>query len=339
MNFESYLETNKGNWEKEIVNFSEANFLQSWNWGEFQEALGKTVSRLIIKDSNKVVAVCLIIKEEAKRGTYFAISGGPLVDWENRDLVKFLFNSIRSLASEQHAIFIRFRPQAVNTPELRKTVKKLGAFPANMHLTADLTLQLDLSKDQDQILKEMRKNTRSSIRKADREDIEIRISDDKSEIKEFVKHQNELAQRHGFVPFSYKFLYEQFRVFSADNQAVLVHAYKDDQLLSSAFIIFYNKEAVYHYGISTDLNRKLPGSYVVQWAAINQAKSRGCRRYNFWGIAPEVAKDHRFAGVSLFKRGFGGEEVEYLHAHDIPLSPIYYFTYIFELLRKKMRRL
>lgn len=339
MKFKTYLETDKDKWEKHVLKFSQANFLQSWNWGKFQETLEKKITRLVVQDSNSVVAVCSIVREEAKRGTYLAIAGGPLLDWTNKRLIEFLFNSIKVIAQEQQAVFIRFRPQTEDSDVLRSTVNKLKARPANMHLTADLTLQLDLTKDGDQILKEMRKNTRSSIKKSERSEIEVRISDDKKEIKEFFKHQNELAQKHSFVPFSYKFLYEQFRVFSADNQAVLVHAYKDNHLLASAFVIIYNKEAVYHYGISTDLNRKLPGSYAVQWAAINHAKSLGCTRYNFWGIAPENEKEHRFAGVSLFKRGFGGREVKYLQAHDIALSPKYYFTYVFELFRRKIRRL
>ncbi len=156
---------------------------------------------------------------------------------------------------------------------------------------------------------------------------------------QFYQLQAEVAKRHAFVPFSEQFLTEQFAVFAQAGAAALVHAHKDGQLLASAFIIFYNHEAVYHYGVSTELNSTFPGSYAAQWAAIKEAKARGCTRYNFWGIAPADQPQHRFAGVSLFKRGFGGYEVPYLPAHDIVLTPKYWLTYGFEWLRKKTRKL
>jgi lipid II:glycine glycyltransferase (peptidoglycan interpeptide bridge formation enzyme) len=206
-------------------------------------------------------------------------------------------------------------------------------------LTADLTLQLDITKTEDELLVQMRKGTRYEIKKAQKLGITTEVTTDIAHIEEFYQHQLEVAQRHNFVPFSFQFLHEQFAAFLPDQQVALINSYFDSQLLASAFIIFYNNEAVYHYGISTEANAKLPGAYATQWAAICEAKKRGCTTYNFWGIAPEGKTDHRFAGVSLFKRGFGGSEVEYLPAHDIPLSPVYWGPWLFETIRKKLRHL
>jgi lipid II:glycine glycyltransferase (peptidoglycan interpeptide bridge formation enzyme) len=108
--------------------------------------------------------------------------------------------------------------------------------------------------------------------------------------------------------------------------------------LAQAFVIFYGKEAVYHYGASTDEGRHYPGAYLIQWEAIKEAKKRGMTRYNFWGVAPENNANHRFSGLSLFKRGFGGEDFEYLHAQDLIINyPRYLVNYLVEFLRKKFR--
>jgi lipid II:glycine glycyltransferase (peptidoglycan interpeptide bridge formation enzyme) len=339
MNLNFLRITEKNIWEQEVVFFREANFLQSWNWGVFQESMDKLVTRLLVQENGKTVSMVQLVLEVAKRGTYLSIAGGPLMDWNNEELVKQVFNEIKKIAKEQSAVFIRFRPQAIDSAELRKIVQKNEAVTAQMHLTADLTLQLDLSGLEDEILAQMRKNTRYSIRKADKEGIEVSFSKDENEIRRFCDHQNELAKRHGFVPFSYKFLFNQFSSFIDDDQVILINSFKDGKLLASAFVIFYNGEAVYHYGISTQDNGRLPGSYACQWAAIKEAKKRGCKKYNFWGVAPEDDKKHRFAGVSTFKRGFGGQEVHYLPSHDIPLSAKYRLTSSFEFLRKKARKL
>jgi lipid II:glycine glycyltransferase (peptidoglycan interpeptide bridge formation enzyme) len=84
----------------------------------------------------------------------------------------------------------------------------------------------------------------------------------------------------------------------------------------------------------------------LQWEAIKEAKSRGCKTYNFWGIAPEIKNPedikvslHPWAGLSLFKMGFGGERKEYVKTQDLDVSPKYWLNYIIEVLRKHKRRL
>ena len=331
----------KKQWEEALDAFPEANFLQSWNWGVFQEKLGKLVVRVLLRNSkNKIVAVSQMVLERAKRGTYFAVAGGPLLDWNNSLLVASVMTELRVIGEKHGAVFIRFRPQVAGTTKVMRQLAALGIKHAPMHVTADLTLELDLSQNQEVLLQQMRKSTRQSIKKATAEHIEVLQSTDPRDIAEFYKHQVSLAEKHGFVPFSYDFLHEQFSVFAADGQAVLLNAYKDTTLLASAFVILYRSQAVYHYGISTEANARLPGSYACQWAAIVAAQKQGMQSYNFWGIAPEHAKNHRFAGVTLFKKGFGGTEMQYLPAQDLILSSWHYYpVYYFELMRKKLRRL
>jgi len=326
-------------WETFVLGRPEANFLQSWNWGQFHHHLGKKVFYLGVFDQDILVGVALIVKEEAKRGHYLTIAGGPLIDWQNSNITTSLFASLKDLANREHCFFVRLRPQILDTPENHLLIQKLGLKLSPMHLTADLTLQLDLSQTSDQLLSQMRKSTRYDIRRADKLGITVTTSQDPQDIKLFYKIQLDVAHKHHFVPFSYQWLHQQFLSFVADNQVVLFSAHQSQHLLASAFIIFYGQEAVYHYGISTPENRNLPGSHAVLWAAIQEAQSRGITRFNFWGIAPEGKTHHRFAGVSLFKRGFGGLEVAYLPAHDLPTSPLYQATKTFETLRSKLRHL
>ena len=66
----------------------------------------------------------------------------------------------------------------------------------------------------------------------------------------------------------------------------------------------------------------------------------GLKRYNLWGIAPPGAKHHRYAGVTTFKTGFGGDLVEYVPAHDLVLKPgRYLIDLAVETIRKKRRHL
>jgi lipid II:glycine glycyltransferase (peptidoglycan interpeptide bridge formation enzyme) len=329
----------KNAWEKFVLSRPEANFLQSWNWGVFQKRMEKKVFPLGFDRDGQLVGVALIVKETAKRGNYLTVAGGPLLDWEDRELELLFVSTLRRLAKEEKCLFVRVRSQLMNTQENRDRFSSLGFKEAPMHLTADLTRQIDLTKTEEELLMEMRKSTRYEIRKADKEGVKIKMSSDPNEMEEFYTHQLELAKRHGFVPFSKKFLTEQFATFAKDDQALLIHSYKNSQLLASAFVIFYGVEAVYHYGVSTAANSRLPGAYACQWAAIKMAKDMGMKRYNLWGVAPENSVNHRFYGVSIFKRGFGGEDVAHLPAQDLGISKFYLLVKLFESLRARARKL
>jgi lipid II:glycine glycyltransferase (peptidoglycan interpeptide bridge formation enzyme) len=202
-----------------------------------------------------------------------------------------------------------------------------------------LTHRLDLSLSEEELLARMRKSTRYEIKRAEKLGVRVEKSQDERMSESFYQLQLETAKRQKFVPFSLTYWQEQFAVFSRDNEVILYTSYLEDELLAQAMIIFYGKEAVYHYGASTMLARKYPGAYLIQWAAIKEAKKRGCQRYNFWGVAPVDNDDHRFAKLSVFKRGFGGEDFAYLKAHDLIIDKIRYkINTMVEKRRRKIRK-
>lgn len=328
--------TNKKDWEDFLAKHPEANFLQSWNWGEFHEAMDHTIHRSGFYLDNKLHGIMLSVVEHAKRGTYLTVPGGPIIDWQNTDLVQTFLEEVKRIAVEEKCAFIRVRPQLESNDFSKSLFKKLGFRFAPMHLHAELTNQLDITKSKEELMTNMRKATRYEIRQALKLGIKTKESKETKDIKEFYSLQLETAKRQGFVPFSQKFLSAQFEVFAKDNQAILYSASYEKKLLAMAFVIFYGKEAVYHYGASTPEGRNYPGAYLIQWQAIQEAKKRDILRYNFWGVANG---NHRFAHLSMFKRGFGGADVEYLHAQDLVVNwPKYLLNLVVELARKKIRR-
>jgi len=330
----------KDRWEQFVVGHPEANFLQSWNYGDFYKNLGRKLYRLGFFRHGKLVGVALVIKESAKRGTYLTVTGGPIIDWGDSQLIKYITNYLRRLCRDVKAIFVRIRPQLIENAEYSQRMNQIGWKKAPVNLEAELTLLLDLTKSEDELLGEMKKSTRYEIRKSEKMEISTMMSMDLKEVKKFSEYQEMLGEKQGFVPFSYDFLHEQFKAFLGDDQVTLVNAYKDGKLLASAYIIFYNGKAAYHYGITTPENKRLPGAYACQWQVIKEAKNRGMKTYNLWGgLMPKNKSDHRYRGVDLFKRGFGGKEIQYLPAHDLPVSWKYWVVRCFEWMRKKERGL
>lgn len=327
----------KEEWSGFLTSHPEANFLQSWEWGEFHEKLGHVISRIGFFEEEKLIGIMLSVVERAKRGTYLTVPAGPIIDWDNEHAVSAFKQVVINLAKENNCAFVRVRPQLQSTDFSKDLFRKMGFKKSPMHLHAELTNQLDITRSEDELLAQMRKATRYEIKKALKLGVIIKTSPDPKDIQEFYDLQLVTAKRHGFVPFSQKFLESQFEVFSRSGHAVLYSAYFEKKLLAQAFIIFYGNEAVYHYGASTQDGREYPGAYLIQWEAILEAKKRGITRYNFWGVADDPK--HRFANLSMFKRGFGGVDYEYLHAQDLVINrPRYLVNFGIETLRKKIRK-
>ncbi len=327
-------------WEDFLSSHPEANFLQSWYWGLFHERIGHTIVRQGFYNNDKLVGITQAVVEPARRGRHLVVAGGPILDWQNHDLVQAWTLVMKQIAKDNKCLFVRVRPQLLNTQANQQLFKNLGFRPAPMHVTADLTSQIDLSKSDEELKRAMRKGTRYELNRASKLAIKVETSLDQKHIDEFFNLQLQTARRQNFVPFSYQFLSEQFKTFGEADKALLYRSSYEGKLLAMAFIIFYGPEAAYHYGASTELAREFPGAYAIQAAAIAEARSRGCQRYNFWGVTEHGQTKHRFYGVSVFKRGFGGEDVAYLPARDLVINPAKYpATYLFETARRKLRHL
>lgn len=206
-------------------------------------------------------------------------------------------------------------------------------------MQAELVWILDLTAREEELLAQMRKTTRYSIRKAQSERVEIEISSDYQDGQKFYPLYLKTVSRHKFVPFSQDYIRKEFESFVRGGRAFWVFGSFNKELINGAMIIRANGSAFYHHGASLQKYPSIPVSYLVQWEAIKEAKRRGCGYYNFWGIAPEDQPNHPWVGLTLFKKGFGGFSEEYLHAQDLVLSPKYWFTYLFEKFRRAKRHL
>lgn len=332
--------TNKDNWEDFLLGIQEKTFLNCWNWGEFQKKQGEKIWRLGTYDNEQLISVALVIKVKARRGTFLFIPHGPTL--KKPDSLDLLLKRLKEIAKQERAKFIRIAPIWERNKENIKIFKDLGFKNAPTHMHPELTWELDISPSEEYLLKNMRKTTRYLIGRAIKDkEIEVIKSYDINDLKEFDKIYKETAKRHHFTPFPVDYLKNQFSCFSPDNQIVIYLGKYRNKVISSAVMVYWQGIGFYHHGASLSKynNNKVPVSYLMQWEAIKEAKNRGCNKYNFWGIAPNNNKNHPWAGLSLFKRGFGGYKKEYVKTQDLALSLNYYLTYAIEKIRKLKRRL
>ncbi|KPJ71478.1 hypothetical protein AMJ50_02000 [Parcubacteria bacterium DG_74_3] len=335
---------NKNFFEKFLLECKEKTFLQSWNWGEFNKTMGDKIWRFGIFENEKLLSVALIIKVQAKRGAFLFLPHGPVLKSQEtedkRRVLNMLMNKLRKIARKEGADFIRISPLWESNQENIEIFKKLGFRKAPIHMHPEITWELELSPSEENLLMGMRKTTRYLIRKAlENKEIQIIKTRDIKDVETFNKLYQDTVERQHFIPFSLDYLKNEFSAFNPDNQILIFLGKYKGEIVSSGIFIFWQNIAFYHHGATSLKHPKIPVSYLLQWEAIKEAKQKGYQFFNFWGIVSKEDKSHPWAGLTLFKMGFGGHKKEYVETQDLPLSKRYWLTFIFEKLRKIKRGL
>lgn len=298
---------------------------QSWLWSEVLVKRGEKIWRLGLYEGSTLVGIALVTLVAAKRGRFLHVRHGPiLADGKGWRKVTM---QLRTLAIGERAWFVRISPLLFETTGF----SDLGFREAPVHeVDGERCWVLDLDASEDAILAAMRKTTRYEIRRAMKMGVEVVTSKNENDLNHFIKLYQSTAKRQGFVP--HRGIEEEFGVFVRAGKALLYIGKYQGKLLAAAIILFCGNQAIYHHSASLPTN--IPINYLLQWEAIKEAKKRGVKVYNFWGIAPEDSPRHPWRGLTLFKKGFGGREINYIHSQDLPVSPFYVIPRTIESLRR-----
>lgn len=318
-------------WELFALRNAPSSLFQSWAWGEVQKKTGGSVLRFGVYEQSTLVGVFQVTVVRARRGSFLHVRHGPILASRSNGSWRQTLDFLKTLAKRHGCWFIRISPQLEDTPARRDMFAALGLKPAAIHrMDGEYCWVLDLMPSLDELLSGMRKTTRYEIRKGAKDGVEVYSTGDPRYMKDFFDLYKQTSERHSFVP--HTGIAEEFEVYAKRGQATLYLGKWQGKIISSAIILYYGNQAIYHHGAS--LPSKAPVSYAVQWEAIQEAKKRGMKVYNFWGIAPENSPKHPWRGITLFKTGFGGRLVEYLHAYDLPVHPLYWVSRSVESVRR-----
>lgn len=185
------------------------------------------------------------------------------------------------------------------------------------------TLFLDLRKNADELLAQMKPKTRYNIKLSQRKGVVVRTLG-MDQLNLWYQIYSETAQRnnihlHSIDYFASILSVEALNAHSATEVLLLV-AEIDGMPLAAMFLVISGNRGSYLYGASTSANRNFMATYALQWEAMRIAQSRGCSEYDMFGIAPNPDPAHPMHGLYRFKTGFGGSQYHTLGCWDYPLD-------------------
>ena len=92
-----------------VKNSPQTNLLQSSDWAKIKDNWGN--ERLGVYQDHKLVAVASILIQPLPLGfTMLYIPRGPIMDYQNSELVAFMLQSIKTYAKSKRAVFAKFDP-------------------------------------------------------------------------------------------------------------------------------------------------------------------------------------------------------------------------------------
>jgi len=310
-------------WDNFVASQTDGSFLQSWIWGDFQKAAGFQISRLKItkKSSGDLLAVCLLLERKLPfRKTYWYAPWGPVLknglSGEERFLVLHLLRTNAPILSKNNPIFLRIEPHHEKNDEEGKILTRGHFADIGMGVQPKDTLILDLRQSEDDLLRGMHSKTRYNIRIATRHGVTVSENTNEEGCKTFMAMAQEIQKRGDFRYHLPSYYQKMLEVLGSEQQIRLLVASHGNEPLAAGIFIKFGKVYTYAHGASFKKKAHVMAPHLLHWEAILRAKKEGFGSYDFFGIAPNESPQHPWAGISRFKRGFGGQEKNFVGAAD-----------------------
>jgi peptidoglycan pentaglycine glycine transferase (the first glycine) len=323
-----YEITERKIWDKFLGNSPKGYFLQTWEWGDFEEkGLGKKIWRLGFEnEEGRLIAVCLATEESGRFGKFIYCPRGPILNWSYNVERNAVLKSLVEFFQGKEYVFLRVDPAVKKDDiEILKEFASLGFRNSNTFVQVERAWMLDIyEKTEEELMLEMRKNTRYSLKKAMKGEVEVYISHDEEEFEKFLDMLHGLSNQKGFASVPKSYLRMQFK-YLGDIMQFFCAKYKGE-VVAGGWFAFYGEESSYLHGASSKNVGDSQAPYLIQWEAIKYAQSLGIKRHNFWGVVEDKNYHPGYPGFgySNFKKGFGGYLEEYTRAKDFVYNMVKY---------------
>ena len=296
----------------------DASIFQSNEWEEFKLRTGYQKSHH--------VSDILVLQKKLPMGRSMLYS--PLVaekNYESRIKNNGFFEQIEQIAEENNAIFYRLE---LNIPIIHdsKFIIPERFIKAFEEMQPENNWVVDLTLSEEEILSGMKQKGRYNIKIAEEAGLTLTTSNlaDSKELNAFFDQYQKTGQRHKIAYRSKQYFSTLLEILGGKGYALACTVWHAQKPLASGIFILFGESALYLYGGSSDEDRNLMAPYLMHWEMIKYAKEKGLKEYNFLGVAPDDDQNHPWAGITRFKKQFGGEQVNIVGCFDLPVKPLEY---------------
>lgn len=308
--------------------------LQTWEWGEFKKKTGMEAFRLGVFSNGELGDGYQVLTRKLPKLNYKV---GQVLKCSLPD--ENVISALVDLCQDENIVYLLIEPDYIvrrwqnekggvkKPPILDKPVdlSELGLQEAQKKLFAAYSFVLDLTQSEEEIMANMHSKTRYNVRLAKRKGVKVHEQNDEKGLDIFIELLFKTMKRQGFYMHDKDYFRRLWQVLGPQNMAHILLAEYENEALAAWMLLTYKDRIFYPYGASSSKHREVMASNLICWEAIRLGKELGCKAFDMWGnLGPDPDKNDDWYGFHRFKRGYGGDLVEFVGSWDLVVNPLLY---------------
>jgi peptidoglycan pentaglycine glycine transferase (the first glycine) len=316
-------------WDDFIRGLEYGHHEQSTHWARVKQYQGWQPIRLkVFLNSDLIAGAQMLCRRLPVKGWVGYISSGPCYNIVGEQALEVLVLAINRVAYSRRIYYVAMTPYIPDNH--LSEVLKLNGYKFTREILpptgpVKATLILDLKKDFNQLLMDMRRETRREIKLATGAGFVVREGG-QEDLHTLFNLMEITAVRRGEkpTPNSVKIFENIWESYSPGKLVKLFLVEMDNHPVSGGMIFTFGKTVrFWKYGWSGEYHKKYPNQ-LLYWELIKWAKNNGFEFFDIVHVdaaildhlksglpASEELKATRYYGPTLFKTGFGGKVVRF----------------------------
>ena len=311
--WEKYPQDQARPWDASLLAAEDYTVFQSYSWGEYKKRSGWRPARYWLRDKNGTVLgmAQFLVKSLPLGVAMLWAAGGPVLVFRknSRDRVgELLEGLVAAVRADFPRSLIRFDSHLQGEPLLSYQAHKVCLRPL-VKINSGFSIQLDPALAPETARQNMTSKHRYYAKKAGEVGIRWAAGNGDRQLRELSEIHREMvsAKQLGSTATSYQEL-EAMRELLGESLMVLT-GYLEDAPITSCLVLLFGAKAFYSLASTGKRGRELSAAYAMFERLMQELRERGVTRFDFGGIDPV---NPAAEGVNHYKRGFGGQLVEYL---------------------------
>jgi lipid II:glycine glycyltransferase (peptidoglycan interpeptide bridge formation enzyme) len=310
-------------WDQFVSAHPHGGFMQSAAWIRCRAEDGYGHLAIMLRDEDRRLAGGAVVGrwEYGDNQAFYYIQEGPLLP-EEPELAGAIMNAVLARLEQYRrddtavVSHLRIEPRRAGWPDFAaagfESPRCDDRFREPRH-----THCVDLRATEHARLRAMKPKGRYNVGLARRFGVAVVEDNTDRGLDDFIAIRDETARRQDLKRRSRRYFSDMQREFGP--AAKLFFAELAGRRLACALVIRFGERATYFYGGSLDAQREVMAPYLLHHEVMNRMAAAGCTSYDLWGTSPPGQPGHAWAGITDFKRKFGGADI----AHVPTLDHIY----------------
>ncbi len=319
----AFYVSERDQWNAFVERAPGRSFPQLWEWGELRETSGWRAIRFAVGASREepLVGAQVLIRQVPVLGWRLGYAPrGPIGQFDDPDTRRSFMAALRHLGATERIATLKVDPEATATDPFAASLLA-APWRQAAKVQPPRTRLIDLPPDEEALLGAMSKKHRQYVHKAERGGVTVTQlspsatpNETATALADFYRIYADTAERAGFAARVQDYYERVWGLFATAGHARLFFANLGGERVATLFHFTCGDRAAEAYGGMTDAGADSRANYLLKWEAIRAFRAQGFASYDLWGIAT--------GGIAKFKEGFGGRQVDYVGAYDLPLQPV-----------------